>query len=170
MKKQIAYPKFIARLFSMAIDLVILSIVLTPVMNVISRYVFIYTFHQFFLDFSVDIHNTGAIAAAVKLPEFTAYISAARFLSYMSVLFVINTLFMGGYFVFFWHKFSATPGKMIMRMKIVDADDYSKPSLYRLCKRFCGYITIFIGIFRMAISKTGQASHDKIANTVVIKS
>ena len=42
MKKQIAYPKFIPRLFSMTIDLVILSIVLTPVMNIIYRYVFIY--------------------------------------------------------------------------------------------------------------------------------
>jgi hypothetical protein len=77
---------------------------------------------------------------------------------------------MGGYFVFFWRKFGATPGKMVMRMKIVDADDYSRPSVYRLCKRFCGYVTIIIGIFSIIISKNGRATHDKIANTVVIKS
>ena len=170
MKKQIAYPKFIPRLFSMTIDLVILSIVLTPVMNIISRYVFIYAFYQFFVDFSIDIHNTQTMLEAVKMPEFASYISALRFFGYMAVLFILNTLFMGIYFVFFWHKFGATPGKMIMRMKIVDASDYSRPSIYRLCKRFCGYITIIIGIFNMLISKTGQATHDKIAHTVVIKS
>lgn len=107
---------------------------------------------------------------AVKMPEFSSYISATRFFGYMAVLFILNTLFMGVYFVFFWHKFGATPGKMIMRMKIVDASDYSRPSIYRLCKRFCSYITIIIGIFNMLISKTGQATHDKIAHTVVIKS
>ena len=170
MKKQITYPKFIPRLFSMTIDLVILSIALTPIMNIISRYVFIYTFHQFFLDFSVNIHDTQAIAESVKMPEFTSYISATRFFCYIAVLFLLNSLFMGGYFVFFWRKFGATPGKMVMRMKIVDVDDYSRPSLYRLCKRFCGYITIIIGIFSMVLSKNGRAIHDKIANTVVIKS
>jgi len=155
----------------MTIDLVILSIVLTPVMNVISRYVFIYAFNQFFIDFSINVHDEQALAVAVQMPEFAPYITATRFFGYMIVLFLINSLFMGVYFVFFWHKFGATPGKMIMRMKIVDADDYSsKPSIYRCCKRFLGYITLLIGIFRMAFSKNGQASHDKMANTVVIKS
>ena len=65
MQKQIIYPKFIPRLFSMTIDLVILSIALTPLMNIISRYVFIYMFYQFFLDFSVNIHDTLAITEAV---------------------------------------------------------------------------------------------------------
>lgn len=169
MKKQIAYPKFIPRLFAMTIDLVILSIILTPLMNVISRYVFIYVFYQFFIDFSINIHDIQAIAEAVKMPEFASYISATKFFAYIGILFMLNTLFMGMYFVFFWYKFGATIGKMIMRMKIVDAEDYSRPSVYRFCKRFCGYITIIIGIFSMAMSKTGQATHDKIANTLVIK-
>ena len=170
MKKQITYPKFIPRLFSMTIDLVILSITLAPLMNIISRYVFIYSFYQFFLDFSINIHDAQAMAEAVKMPEFTSYISATRLIGYIAILFILNTLFMGVYFVFFWRKFGATPGKMIMRMKIVDADDYSRPSVGRLCKRFCGYITILIGIVGMVISKNGRATHDKIANTVVIKS
>lgn len=170
MKKQTTYPKFIPRLFATTIDLVILSIALTPLMNIVARYVFIYSFYQFFMDFSIDIHDQGTIAASVQMPEFTSYISATRFFGYLGLLFVINTVFMVGYFVFFWSKFGATPGKMIMRMKIVDADDYSKPSTYRFFKRFFGYSTILIGIFRMVISKNGQATHDKIANTIVVKS
>ena len=95
MKKQITYPKFIPRLFSMTIDLVILSIALTPLMNIISRYIFIYAFYQFFVDFSIDIRNTEAMVEAVKMPEFASYISATRFFGYIAVLFILNTLFMG---------------------------------------------------------------------------
>ncbi len=139
-------------------------------MNIISRYIFICAFYQFFVDFSIDIRNTEAMIEAVKIPEFASYISTVRFFGYIAVLFILHTLFIGIYFVFFWREFGATPGKMIMRMKIVDATDYSRSSIFRLCKRFCSYITIIIGIFNMLISKTGQATHDKIAHTVVIKS
>ncbi len=170
MKKQIIYPKFIPRVFSMTIDLMILSIVLTPIMNIIARYVFIYSFSQFFTDFSINTNNEQILRESMLMPEFSAYFTANRFLVYVSILMIINTLFMGIYFVFFWRKFGATPGKMIMRMKIVDADDYSRPSTYRLCKRFIWYISLLIGIFQMIFSKNGQGIHDKIANTVVIKS
>lgn len=169
MQKQIIFSKFIPRLFATTIDLVILSIILTPIMNLVSRYIFIYFFHQFFVDSGIDISNNQLLAEAVKKPEFISSVSGRQFFPYLISVFTLNILLMGSYFVFFWHKFSATPGKIIMHMKIVDASNYSKPSLYRFCKRFCGYITIFIGIFMMLASKKCEALHDKIANTVVIK-
>lgn len=172
MKKQILYPKFIPRLFATTIDLVILSIALTPIMNFISRYVFIYLFYQFFEQQSINMKDYGALAESLKSPEFISYASSSgeKFLSYMAILFIINAALMGAYFVLFWYKFGATPGKMVMRMKIVDADDYSsKISISRLCKRFCGYLTSFVGIFGMIMRKNGQATHDKFANTVVVK-
>jgi hypothetical protein len=55
-------------------------------------------------------------------------------------------------------------------MKIVDSENYSKPSLYRLIKRYFYYITAFIGIWSIAVSSRGQALHDKASRTVVIKS
>jgi uncharacterized RDD family membrane protein YckC len=77
---------------------------------------------------------------------------------------------MGVYFVFFWRKFGATPGKIIMRMRVVNAEDYSTPTTFQLIKRFLGYITALIGIWAILFSKKGLALHDKIAGTVVIKS
>ena len=77
---------------------------------------------------------------------------------------------MGTYFVTFWKKFGATPGKMLLRMKIVDADTMESPSLRNLIKRFLGYITAIIGIWSIVFSKRSMAVHDKIANTIVIKS
>ena len=170
MKKQIIYSKFIPRVFSMTIDLIILSIVLTPLMNIISHYVFLSLFNDFFVAYQVDFSNKDAFATAVVMPEFASYLTAGRFFSYSCILFVINTLFMGAYFITFWRKFGATPGKMFLRMKIVDADTLERPSLRNLIKRFLGYITAIIGIWSIVFSKRSMAIHDKIANTIVIKS
>jgi len=171
MQKQIIYPKFIPRLFSITIDLAILTIALTPIMNWIGQYIFIYIFADFFLEFNVDMSSNTALAASMAIPEFADYITLERTLKYSSALFIINTVFMGGYFVFFWSKFGATPGKMLMRMKIVDANDSkSLPSTYRCIKRFCGYITAFMSLLYVHFNKRGMALHDKMANTVVIKS
>ena len=116
MQKQIIYPKFIPRLFSITIDLAILTIALTPIMNWIGQYIFIYIFADFFLEFNVDMSSNTALAASMAIPEFADYITLERTLKYSSALFIINTVFMGGYFVFFWSKFGATPGKMLMRI------------------------------------------------------
>jgi len=170
MKKQIIYPNFIPRVFAMTIDLVVISIVISPLMTIISKYVFIYSFHEFFIQHGIDTNNTEAMSAAIKLPEFADYITAFKFFSYLGILFCLNTVFVGGYFITLWHKFGTTLGKIVMRMKIVDADDYSKkPSIYQCIKRFLGYITAFIGIWSIVFNKRGMALHDKIANTVVIK-
>ncbi len=168
MQKQIVYPKFISRLFAMTIDIVILSLICTPIMNFLSKYIFIYIFRDFLLSHSIDIINNDAIISAVKSPEFTSYVTTSQFLIYSCSVFVVNVIFMGIYFVMFWSKFGTTPGKLLMRIKIIDVDNYSKPSIYNSIKRFCGYVTILIGIWSIIFNKKGRATHDKMANTMVV--
>lgn len=170
MKKQIIYPKFIPRIFAMIIDLVILSVTLAPLMNIISQYVFVLHFQDFFHANGINTSDVEAMAAASKTPEFAEQITASKLITYIGSLFIVNTTFMGVYFVFFWRKFCATPGKIIMRMKIVNADDYKTPTTFQLIKRFFGYITALIGMWTILFSKKGLALHDKMAGTVVIKS
>lgn len=74
------------------------------------------------------------------------------------------------YFIGFWIYWSATPGKMIMHMKIVDENTLQQPTKWQLIKRFFGYLTALFGIWSIIFSKQRQALHDKIAKTVVIKS
>jgi len=170
MKKQVIYPKFIPRLFATTLDLLFLSIVLTPIMNILSRYIFLYNFNEFFVEYGIDTSDRLAMEAAVAMPEFASYVSASGFIAYIVILFTVHFLLMGVYFVGFWRKFGATPGKMLLRMKIVDAEDYdARPSTSRLIKRFLGYITAIIGLWSILVSKQGQAMHDRIAGTVVIK-
>lgn len=53
----------------MIIDLVILSIALTQLMNIISRYIFIYASYQFFVEFAIDIHDTETMIEAIAIME-----------------------------------------------------------------------------------------------------
>ena len=171
MKKQIVYTKFIPRLFATTLDLFFLSILLTPVMHVLSRRIFLTRFQQYFIDNNIDTSSNELLAEATRTPEFANYISnSGGVISYFVILYLIHFVLMGIYFVGFWRAFGATPGKMIMRMKIVDAEDYNRaPSTYNLVKRFVAYLTAIIGIWSILFSKKGQSMHDKIAGTVVIK-
>lgn len=71
-----------------------------------------------------------------------------------------------------WKFWSATPGKMMLRMKIVDADTEEPMTDRQIIIRGLGYIpscaVFFIGIFWIGFNKRKQGWHDKMANTVVI--
>ena len=72
----------------------------------------------------------------------------------------------------FWKFRKSSPGKMVFRARIADADTSSAPSDGRLLLRFAGYfvsiLTLGIGFLWIAIDRRKQGFHDKIANTVVI--
>jgi len=72
----------------------------------------------------------------------------------------------------FWKFRKSSPGKMVFRAKIADADTAGAPSDGRLLLRFAGYfasiLTFGIGFLWIAIDRRKQGLHDKIANTVVI--
>lgn len=73
----------------------------------------------------------------------------------------------------FWIFFGATPGKMLLGLKIVRASDGGKIGLGRSIVRFFAYIPavliLGIGFIMVAFDKRKQGLHDKIAGTVVIK-
>lgn len=73
----------------------------------------------------------------------------------------------------FWYYKSATPGKMILGIKIVDANTLGKVSSGKLMLRYLGYyvsmLPLLLGIFWVGWDKRKQGWHDKIAGTLVIK-
>ncbi len=77
--------------------------------------------------------------------------------------------------VAFWIVKSATPGKLVLRMKIVNASDFGKPTTKQWIVRYLGYIpaTLVFGLGIMWVyidKKRHQGWHDKLAGTVVIQS
>ncbi len=73
----------------------------------------------------------------------------------------------------FWVWKSATPGKMVISAKIVDAKTLGEPSTGQLIVRYIGYfISAFVfglGFLWVAFDKRKQGWHDKIAGTLVVK-
>ena len=76
--------------------------------------------------------------------------------------------------ILFWVYKSATPGKMALKLTIVDAKTGGKPSTGQFIGRYFAYyvsiIPLFLGILWIAFDKRKQGWHDKLAGTVVIKS
>lgn len=169
MKKQIIYTNFVPRIFSVIIDLSIMSIIFSPIMSYISKHTFSFVFYNKFIEQGVDINNTDTTSLQDVMSAFAKLVTLYDFMIYTIIIFILNFMLIGIYFVFFWNKYGATPGKFIMRMKIVDADTYSKPSAIQLIKRFTSYLFSSFVIWSMIFNKRRLTVHDKIANTVVIK-
>ncbi|MFW0776517.1 MAG: RDD family protein [Rickettsiales bacterium] len=71
-----------------------------------------------------------------------------------------------------WHFWAATPGKMLLRLKVVDAKTETHPTDTQIIMRLMGYVVsaipLGLGFFWMGLDKRKQGWHDKLANTVVI--
>lgn len=86
---------------------------------------------------------------------------------------VMNYVFPVVVVIVFWVYKSATPGKMMLGLTIVDAKTGGKPSTAQFIGRYLAYyvsmLPLFLGFFWVAFDKRKQGWHDKLAGTVVIK-
>jgi len=75
--------------------------------------------------------------------------------------------------ILFWRFRGATPGKMLLSAKIVDADTLGPPSTGKLIGRYFAYLVsivpIFLGFLWIAFDRRKQGWHDKLAGTVVVR-
>ena len=92
---------------------------------------------------------------------------------YTAIQFTFEWLIPFAVVMVFWITKSATPGKMILKMKIVDSETFDKVSAVRLFVRYLAYfvsmIPLFLGFLWIAWDEKKQGWHDKIAKTVIIK-
>ena len=74
----------------------------------------------------------------------------------------------------FWIQRQATPGKLLVHARIVDATTGGEPRPWQLVARYLGYyVSMFfigLGFLWIAFDPRKQGLHDKIANTLVIRS
>jgi peptide/nickel transport system permease protein len=78
-----------------------------------------------------------------------------------------------GYLLLFWLWGGATPGKMIMRLKVVSAIDGADLTLKQVLIRMLGYLlailTLGIGFVFIAFDRDARGLPDRLAKTVVVK-
>jgi uncharacterized RDD family membrane protein YckC len=87
--------------------------------------------------------------------------------------FLINWLLPAIAVVVFWIYRQATPGKIAIGARIVDAETGGKPSTRQLIVRYLGYyvsmLPLMAGIVWVAFDPRKQGWHDKLAGTVVVR-
>jgi uncharacterized RDD family membrane protein YckC len=75
--------------------------------------------------------------------------------------------------IWLWVRFSATPGKMLLRLKVVDIKTLQPISFRQAIIRYFGYVpSIFcflIWIIWIAFDNRKQGWHDKLASMAVIR-
>lgn len=75
--------------------------------------------------------------------------------------------------VLFWIYRQATPGKMAISARIVDAKTGGKPTTGQLIGRYFAYyvsiIPLLLGLIWVGFDERKQGWHDKLAGTVVVR-
>lgn len=75
--------------------------------------------------------------------------------------------------IWFWLRYMGTPGKMALKLRIVDAVSGEKMRAGQAIGRYFAYIPamlpLFLGLLWVGIDRKKQGWHDKLAGTVVIR-
>lgn len=75
--------------------------------------------------------------------------------------------------IWFWRRYLGTPGKMRLRLKVVDAQTGAALSTKQAVGRYFAYILailpLFLGFAWIGFDKRKQGWHDKLAGSVVIR-
>jgi uncharacterized RDD family membrane protein YckC len=73
----------------------------------------------------------------------------------------------------FWAERQATPGKLVLGLRIIDAETGLPPRFGRLVLRYVGYlvsaIPLCLGYFWMLWDERRQTWHDKMGGTLVVR-
>lgn len=87
--------------------------------------------------------------------------------------FLINWLLPAIAVIVFWIYRQATPGKIAISARIVDAATGGRPSTRQLIVRYLGYyvsiVPLMAGVLWVAFDPRKQGWHDKLAGTVVVR-
>jgi uncharacterized RDD family membrane protein YckC len=163
------YATFNRRMLAATIDSLIIVMLVAPVVD-----------YFFTLSYGPPSLNMTELRARMQMQEneqaalalFWDTLRSSGFLARYIINSVVQTAVMFGLTAWCWRKWSATPGKMLMRIKVVDAITEQPLSDKQIALRLFGYlvscIPLLIGVLWIGIDKRRQAWHDKIAHSVVI--
>lgn len=120
----------------------------------------------------IDILLQLAITAPLTYAIYGRYTSpAGHFMGPADLM--INFILPAIAVIALWMRFGATPGKMAMSAKIVDADTGEPLTIGMSVVRYLGYfvsaIPCGVGFFWIGFDQRKQGWHDKMANSVVIR-
>jgi uncharacterized RDD family membrane protein YckC len=144
------YAGFWIRLWASFIDSILVAVIIWPIVSAV------YDVETT----DLPIGDTGSLLLESFKPQGT-------------LDFLLSWVFPAVAVIVFWIYRAATPGKMLVRAKIVDANTGAPPSTGQCIGRYLGYyvsiFTFFLGFLWIAFDPRKQGFHDKLAGTVVVR-
>jgi uncharacterized RDD family membrane protein YckC len=161
-EKMSIYASFNIRSFAGMIDLSLILLLLMPILLNISKL------------FYGNLQNPLLVnSGELSVPELMDILFQSQYIYALSLDYLANFIILGMIFIASWQRFSCTPGKWLMRMRIVDEKTLQKPTFKQFLIRYAAYIIstipLTIGFIWVMWSSKRQGWHDIIAKTVVIK-
>ena len=164
---QYNYATLNRKIIAFGIDIVLITFVLSPVMNALTMIFFGFDSSSL-VEFDKNLQQSQNMSLTSIFDSLLTTISNFKYILMQFIMLCCVIL----YFVFFWAKMGASIGKLIMRCKILDADSYKPITMKQSIKRMVGHIfnllTLGIGLFMADYTKRKQGLHDKFANTIVV--
>jgi uncharacterized RDD family membrane protein YckC len=145
---------FASRLIAFITDLVIISIISTIVLFGINEIITFFGLKLLFTRWINNSANAEAIDTAFKISVLLLY-------------YIFSIL----YFAVFWSLIGYTPGKYLVKLRVVRTDGFRLGfwrSVLRAVCYFLSALLLFMGFIWIIFDKKRQGLHDKIAGTVVI--
>ena len=152
------YAGFHDRLMANVLDFFFIFLLLTPVFAEINGWIYSGNGNDIILsqDHQANLQTVKASGIVENLMK-----------TYAS-----QTLILGFIYVYFWSHFSATPGKLLLGMKIVDSETEQRITMSDAIHRYLGFLIslppFMLGFLWMNFTKKHQTWHDYIGGTVVI--
>lgn len=155
------YPGFNRRMLAATIDSIIL-LIFTPVVNVLAP-----VNTESLGRYTIDQHDPDAprrfMLHVLHNPEFVHS---------WTTNFMMQMVFWAVYSAIFWHFWAATPGKMLLRMKVVNAKDEGPITDLQIFFRSFGYLIsasfFCLGFFWIALNRKHRGWHDYLGDTIVV--
>jgi uncharacterized RDD family membrane protein YckC len=112
------------------------------------------------------------MSPGVKLEQFENTAILGAFLTIQAAFVLVGLILAFAYEVYFVGRFAGTPGKLLLRLRIVRSD-FSRLTYGRAAIRFFGKmlsdLTLYIGYLMVGFDPQRRALHDYIADTRVVK-
>lgn len=162
MNAPVRYAGFWLRSAAAVIDSVLVTVIIVPLLLAAYGRGYFRPFIDFHSNQDDLLVRLMTLADAMEQPMYSA--PANYLIQYLVPAVAI---------VLFWMARQATPGKMVLGMKIADAKTLGPPTRTQDVLRYLGYyvsmLGMFLGFIWVALDARKQGWHDKIARTVVIR-
>lgn len=164
-----AYASFQRRLLANVVDTFLLLILLAPVID----YIVTATFGEVTLDMQALQEQARREPDKEQAARLMADVfREARMPERWTLTIMLQVFFFALFTQVFWHFYAATPGKLLLRMRIVDDRSGQPINDFQGMMRFIGYAVSFapvlLGFLWIGFDRKRQGWHDKLAGTVVV--